>query len=57
MEVRVGGRVNGGLKQRLEQTLDNVLETLHRVVDAVNVIQSGHLDQPSDKYEYVFTKY
>ena len=57
MEVRVGGRVNGGLKQRLEQTLNNVLETLHRVVDAVNVIQSGHLDQPSDKYKYVFIKY
>ena len=57
MEVRVGGRVDGGLEQRLEQTLNNVLETLHRVVDAVNVIQSGHLNQPSDKYEYVLIKY
>ena len=49
MEVGVRGRVDGGLEQRLEQTLDDVLETLDRVVHAVDVVQAGDLDQPSEK--------
>ena len=49
VEVGVRGRVDGGLEQRLEQTLDDVLETLDRVVHAVDVVQAGDLDQPSEK--------
>ena len=56
MEVPVGGRASGGLRQRLDQTLDDVLETIHGVVHAVNVVQSRHLDQPSNKYIYIIYK-
>ena len=48
MEVGVGGGVDGDLEQRLEQALEDVLETVHRVVDAVDVVQPGHLDQPPE---------
>ena len=49
VEVGVRGRVDGGLEQRLEQTLDDVLETLDRIVHAVDVVQAGDLDQPSEQ--------
>ena len=48
VEVRVGAGVDRHLEQRLEQTLDDVLETLDRVVHAVDVVQAGNLDQPPE---------
>ena len=49
MEVGVGGGVDGDLEQRLEQALEDVLEAVHRVVDAVDVVQPGNLDQPPEQ--------
>ena len=40
------GWVDCCLKERLEEVLDDVLEAGDLVVQLVDVIQAGHLDQP-----------
>ena len=46
--VKIGmrGWVDGGLKERLEEVPDDVLEAGDLVVQLVDVVQAGHLDQP-----------
>ena len=46
MQIRMRGRVDGGLEERLKEGLDDVLEAGDLVVQLVDVIQAGDLDQP-----------
>ena len=46
VEIRMRGWVDRGLKERLEEVLDDVLEAGDLVVQLVDVIQAGDLDQP-----------
>ena len=46
MQIRMRGGVDGGLEERLEEVLDDVLEAGDLVVQLVDVIQAGDLDQP-----------
>ena len=46
MQIRMRGRVDCGLEERLEEVLDDVLEAGDLVVQLVDVIQAGDLDQP-----------
>lgn len=51
VEVRMGAGVDGDLEQRLEETLDDVLEVINTVVDPVDVVQARNLDQPPEMFE------
>ena len=46
VEIRMRGWVDRSLKERLEEVLDDVLEAGDLVVQLVDVIQAGDLDQP-----------
>ena len=46
MQVRMGGWVDGRLKERLEEVFDDVFEARDLVVQLVDVVQPRHLDQP-----------
>ena len=46
MQIRMRCWIDCGLKERLEEVLDDVLEAGDLVVQLVDVIQAGHLDQP-----------
>ena len=46
VQIRMRCWVDCGLKERLEEVLDDVLEAWDLVVQLVDVIQAGHLDQP-----------
>ena len=46
VQIRMRGRVDCGLEERLEEVLDDVLEAGDLVVQLVDVIQPGDLDQP-----------
>ena len=48
MQIWMRGRVDGRLKERLEEVLDDVLEARDLVVQLVDVVQAGNLDQPQD---------
>ena len=44
MQIRMRGRVDGGLEERLEEVLDDVLEAGDLVVQLVDVVQPRDLD-------------
>ena len=46
MQVRMGGWVDGCLKERLEEVFDDVFEARDLVVQLVDVVQPRDLDQP-----------
>ena len=46
MQVRMGGWVDGCLKERLEKVFDDVFEARDLVVQLVDVVQPRDLDQP-----------
>ena len=46
MQIRMRGRVDCGLEERLEEVLDDVLEAGDLVVQLVDVVQPRDLDQP-----------
>ena len=46
MQVRMGGWVDGRLKERLEEVFDDVFEAGDLVVQLVDVVQPRDLDQP-----------
>ena len=46
MQVRMGGWVDGRLKERLEEVFDDVFEARDLVVQLVDVVQPRDLDQP-----------
>ena len=46
MQIWVRGRVDCCLKERLEEVLDDVLEARDLVVQLVDVVEAGNLDQP-----------
>ena len=48
MQIWVRGWVDCCLKERLEEVLDDVLEARDLVVQLVDVVQAGNLDQPQD---------
>ena len=48
VQIWMRGWVDGRLKERLEEVLDDVLEARDLVVQLVDVIQAGDLDQPQD---------
>ena len=46
MQIWVRGRVDCCLKERLEEVLDDVLKARDLVVQLVDVVEAGNLDQP-----------
>ena len=44
MQIRMRGRVDGGLEERLKEVLDDVLEAGDLVVQLVDVVQPRDLD-------------
>lgn len=47
MEFRVSGWVVGDLKQRQEDVRQQLLEVLHHIVAAEDIVETRDLDQPA----------